>query len=123
MKLCISVLLLSVFGFASAIADENHEIIEKVMKEGLKGDESPATKVIEGTATDDEIKALAELIGTMKGTKAPVGEQEAYEDKVAKLIASIDAIAGGDKSTDAIDAFEEAQSCKPCHTPHKPKKE
>ena len=123
MKNTIAILLLSVFGLVTTgVADENHEIIEKVMKEGLKGEESPATKVIEGGATDDEIKALAELIGTLKGTKTPRGDQGEYEEKVATLIAAIDKVAGGDKSDDAIAAFEDAQSCKPCHSKHKPEK-
>lgn len=125
MKRVIALTLLAVFGLASAFAagDENHEIIEKVMKNGLKGEESPAAKVIEGAATDAEIKSLAELIGTLKGTKAPVGEQDSYDEKVTTLIAAINAIAGGDKSETAVKAFEEAQNCKPCHTLHKPKKE
>lgn len=125
MKSTIALTLLAVFGLASAFAadDENHEIIEKVMKNGLKGDESPAAKVVEGSASDADIKSLAELIGTLKGTKAPVGEQADYEKKVTALIAAIDAIAGGDKSETAVKAFEEAHSCKPCHSVHKPKKE
>lgn len=123
MKKSIAFLLTAVFGLvAISSADDNHEKIEKVMKEGLKGEDSPASKVIEGTATDAEIKALAELIGTLKGTTVELGEQAHYDKLVRKLIASIDKIADGDKSNRAIDAFEKAQSCKPCHSKHKPQK-
>ena len=76
-----------------AIADENHEIIEKVMKEGLKGDSSPMAKVLEGAATAEETTALAALVKTMSGTKAPVGDQADYEKKVAELIAAMEAVA------------------------------
>lgn len=111
--------LFAAFAMVS-FADDNHEIIEKVMKEGLKGETSPGKKLIEGTATDAEIKTLAELIGTLKGTKAPRGAQAAYDKKVDALIAAINTIAGGDKSDKAIGAFKKAQNCKSCHNDHKP---
>ena len=104
-----------------AIADENHEIIEKVMKEGLKGDSSPMAKVLEGAATAEETTALAALIKTMSGTKAPVGDQADYEKKVAELIAAMEAVAGGDKGEAAIGRLDKAQNCKACHSQHKPK--
>jgi hypothetical protein len=104
------------------VADENHEIIEKVMKEGLKGEESPLATVLEGSATKDEIASLAKLIKTMDGTKAPKGDQGEYDEKVAELIAAMDAVAGGDTGDKALGRLEEASNCKACHTPHKPKK-
>lgn len=104
-----------------AVADENHETIEKVMKEGLKGDTSPMAKVLDGSASAEETKALATLVQTMKGTKAPEGDQAAYETKVTELIAALDAVAGGDKGETAIGRLEKAQNCKACHSEHKPK--
>lgn len=103
-----------------ALADD-HEKIEKVMKEGLKGDTSPMAKVLDGAASDDETKELAKLVKTMSGTKAPQGEQSGYETKVNELIAALDAVAGGDKSEAAIGRLEKAQNCKACHSEHKPK--
>ena len=125
MKIVSVLSLVAVLGLVTVCVagDENHEIIEKVMKNGLKGDDSPAAKVIDGVATDEEIKSLAELIGTMKGTEPPKGDQADYTKKVDALIAAINAIAGGDKSNKAIDAFDEASNCKACHSDHKPKKE
>jgi hypothetical protein len=105
-----------------AYADENHEIIEKVMKEGLKGDDSPLTKVLDEEASAKEKKELAELIQTMKGTKAPVGDQSEYDEKVEELIAAMDAIAGGTDTPAAFERLDNASNCKACHTPHKPKK-
>jgi hypothetical protein len=112
----------ALFAFtAFAVADENHETIEKVMKEGLKGDSSPMAKVLDGAATAEETTALAALVKTMSGTKAPKGDQAGYEKKVAELIAAMDAVAGGDKGEAAIGRLDKAQNCKACHSEHKPK--
>lgn len=92
------------------------------MKEGMKGDSSPMAKVLDGAApTAEETTALAALVKTMNGTKAPVGDQAGYDKKVAELIAAMDAVAGGDKGEPAIGRLEKAQNCKACHSQHKPK--
>ncbi len=106
----------------AVVADENHEILEKVMKEGLKGDDSPLAKVLDGAASKSETKSLAKLIKTMEGTKAPKGDQAAYDAKVAELIAAMDAVAGGDTGEAALGRLDKAANCKACHTDHKPKK-
>lgn len=106
----------------AVIADENHETIEKVMEEGLKGDDSPLAKVLDGAASKKEITDLAALIKTMHGTKAPKGDQAAYEEKVTELIAAMDAVAGEEAGSKAIGRLEKAANCKACHTDHKPKK-
>lgn len=105
-----------------AVADENHETIEKVMKEGMKGDTSPLALVIDGKASADETKELTTLILTMKGTKAPRGEQADYDTKVTELIAAMEVVGGGDKGEEAISRLDKAANCKACHTDHKPKK-
>ena len=107
-------------------ADENHEIIEKVMKEALKGDESPLNKILgeaSEDATADEKKAFVELVATMKGTKAPVGDQAGYDEKVAALIAAAHAAIADDAGEAQIEALAKASNCKSCHGPHKPKKD
>lgn len=104
--------------FTGVRADD--EVIEKVMKEGMKGNTSPMAKTLEGKATDDEIKKLNELVGTLKGTKAPKGDQEAYTKKVTALIEAMGKVAGGDKGAEAIGALKTAQNCKACHKEHKP---
>jgi len=104
-----------------SVADENHETIEKVMKEGMKGDESPLALVLDGKASDEQTRELTALILTMKGTKAPVGEQSGYEAKVTELIAAMEAVGGGDKGDDAINRLDKASNCKACHSDHKPK--
>ncbi len=106
-----------------AFADENHDIIEKVMKEGLKGDDSLMAKVLDKKATAEETKSLNDLVKTLEGTKPARGEQEAYDTKVKALIDALAKVAEGDTSDGALDALDEAQSCKACHSEHKPKKE
>ena len=106
----------------AVFADENHEIIEKVMKEGLKGDESPLALVLNGQATAEDTANLDKLIKTMKGTHAPKGDQKAYDDKVGELIAAMEAVAKGDTGDAARKRLDEASNCKACHTDHKPKK-
>lgn len=119
-----SILTVIAITFAAvATADENHEIIEKVMKEGLKGKESPMAKLLEGDLDEKGTKELATLVQTMKGTKSPVGDQADYEEKVAELIAALDAVAAGKNGPDDIARLKTAQDCKACHKSHKPKDE
>ncbi len=110
-------------GGTLTLADENHEIIEKVMKEGMKGDDSPLAKVLDGDSSEKATAHLAKLVQTMNGTKAPKGDQSDYDEKVAELIAAMDAIAAGKNSPKDIARLDEASDCKACHGDHKPKKE
>ena len=111
------------FAIPASHADENHDIIAKVMKEGLKGDDSPLEKVLGGSATDEEKTEFAELMATMKGTKTPKGDQAAYDEKVEALIKAAHAAVVKDAPPAALDALETAANCKACHKDHKPKKE
>lgn len=114
-----AIVVLGMASFAHA-GDENHEIIEKVMKEGLKGDESPFGKIKEGTATAEDYSTLYELSRTLRGTEAPVGEQEGYDAKVEALITATGALAYAGESPERIAAVKEASNCKACHSEHKP---
>lgn len=119
----LAAVLASFAAVTLAGADENHEIIEKVMKEGMKGDDSPMAKVIDGNSSATDNEALAKLIDTLKGTKAPRGDQAGFEKKVGELIAAMNAVAGGDTNAKALERLKEAANCKACHSEHKPKKE
>jgi hypothetical protein len=119
----ITAAIAAVSAITFAADDENHEIIEKVMKEGMKGDDSPYAKAKAGDLSKDDAAAFAKLVGTLKGTKAPVGEQSDFDKKVAALIASADAVAGGDTGEKALGSLKEAGNCKSCHSDHKPKKD
>ena len=121
MKLKSFLTVVIVAGLSSfALADENHEIIEKVMKKGLKGKTSPLAKVIGGEASEEETKDLFELVKTLEGTKAAKGDQKAYDEKVGKLISDLEKVAGGDTGDKAIAALKKSSNCKACHKEHKP---
>jgi hypothetical protein len=109
-----------VMGGMSVYADD--KIVSKVMKEGFKGDDSPLAKVLEGEASAQDAKGLAKMMHKIDGIEAPKGDQDAYAEKVAELLAAMDAVAGGDTSPKSLDRLDDASSCKACHDPHKPKK-
>ena len=109
----------------AAVADENHEIIEKVMKEGLKNPKDgagPMKNLLEGSLSKDDTKALVELVKTLSGTKAPTGDQSDFDKKVEEMIEALGVVADGDTSEKAITRLKDAQNCKACHSDHKPKK-
>ncbi len=109
------------FGVAGfALADEHDEVISKVMKEGMKGKTSTLKAVIAGTASEEETAGFVALVGTLEGTKAPMGDQAAYTEKIGALIAATNAVGGGDRSEAAISALKKASNCKACHSDHKP---
>lgn len=99
---------------------ENHETIEKVMKEGLKGETSYFGKVKEGTAEASDYTALYELVRTMRGTTAPVGEQGDYDQKIEALIMAAGATAYTTPTDATIASLKDAANCKACHDSHKP---
>jgi hypothetical protein len=101
-----------------AISDD--EVISKVMKEGFKGDTSPIKAVLAATATPEATAELAALAKTLEGTKAPRGDQAAYDAKTKEVIEALAAVAGGDKGEAAIARLKEATNCKACHNDHKP---
>jgi hypothetical protein len=101
-----------------AISDD--EVISKVMKEGFKGDTSTIKAVIAGTATPEATTEFLALVKTLEGTKAPVGDQAAYEAKTKEVIEALTAVAGGDKAEAAVARLKEATNCKACHNDHKP---
>ncbi len=117
--LCFVGLSLAIGG-VSVSADD--KIVSTVMKEGFKGDDSPLAKVLDGEASAQEIKDLAKMMHKMDGIEAPRGDQDAYAEKIAELLAAMDAVAGGDTGPKALDRLDDASSCKACHDPHKPKK-
>ena len=77
-------------------------------------------EVLEGRASDDELKTLVTLVGMMEGTKAPKGDQKGYDKLVSEFIAATNKVGGGDKSPEALKALKDTSNCKKCHNPHKP---
>ena len=91
------------------------------MKKGLKGKESLLSKILDGKGSKEDAENLFSLVEMLEGTKAPVGDQKAFEAKVSGLIAAAKKVAEGDTGNKAIEALDEASNCKACHKDHKPK--
>jgi len=117
--LTLAVVLASGLGLAHA-GDDEHETLEKVMKEGLKGETSYFGKIKEGTASEEDYAALYELVRLMRGTKAPVGDQAAYDAKVEELIFAAGATTYAVPTEMTLETLKTAANCKACHNDHKP---
>ncbi len=99
-------------------AHDDHELLEKAMKEGHKGKTSIVAKIKDGTATNDEIKKLQGWYQAMTKMKPPKGDVGAWKKKTTQLANLTGRLAKGDDKAKA--AFGKAVNCKACHTDHKP---
>lgn len=110
--------LLLAASLAFAATDDNP--IKKAMQfahKAPKGEKKLNEKVVEGTASEDDIKKSLELYKAMVDTKPPKGEQDAYKEKVAKLITATEEVIA--KKPEAIAHYKDAVNCKACHSEHK----
>ena len=100
---------------------KDDEIISSVMKlcnKAPKGTPKLAEKVADGSASEEETKKLIDSYKTLKGTKPPKGEADAWDKKITTLLVAVDALEK--KEAGAGAKFKEANACKSCHTDHKP---
>jgi hypothetical protein len=91
--------------------------MQKVHK-APKTEKKLSDKIIEGTATDEEKQVALALYKAMADAKAPKGDNAAFKDKVAKLIAATEEVVAN--KPDAVAHYKQAANCKACHTDHKP---
>lgn len=101
---------------------EGDETIEKVMKvccKAPKGTPKLAEKVVDGSASEEETKKLIASYRTLKGTKPPQGELADWNKRIDALMVAVDALEK--KEAGAAEKFDDANSCKSCHTAHRPK--
>ena len=108
---------LAVTAFA---ADEEFKPIEDAMKfahKAPKGTPKVSDKIIDGTASEVDLKKTLDLYKEMADTKPPKGDAAAFKDKVAKLILATEDVAA--KKEGAGAAYKEAVNCKACHSDHK----
>jgi len=82
-----------------------------------KGEKKISEKIIEGTASEEEIKKTLELYKAALDEKPPKGEQAAYKEKMTKLIAATEDVAA--KKDGAAAEYKTAVNCKACHNDHK----
>src|SRR4051812_49012448 len=110
----------SVFSWNLAVAGDEYEPIEKAMKfahKAPKGEKKVSDRIIDGTASDDEVKKTLELYKAMVDTKPPKGEQADYKAKVQKVIAATEDVVA--KKPNASAEYKSAVNCKACHSEHK----
>jgi len=100
-----------------AFAAEESNPIKDAMKyahKAPKGEKKVSDRIIDGTASDEELKKTLELYKAMDDAKPPKGDQAAFKEKVDKLIAATQEVI--DKKPDAAAHYKEAVNCKACHS-------
>ena len=100
-------------------ADDNP--VKKAMQyahKAPKGEQKIGEKIVEGTATEAEVKATLEAYKAMLDCKPARGEQAAFKEKVAKLIGATEEVLA--KKEGAAAHYKTAVDCKACHSEHKP---
>jgi len=107
--------LASSFAFAE---DPNPiELAMKFAHKAPKGEKKLNEKIVEGTASDDDVKKSLDLYKAMVDTKPPKGEAADFKVKVVKLIAATEDVVA--KKPDAVAHYKDAVNCKACHSEHK----
>ena len=91
--------------------------IEDVMKDAMKGETSLYKKVATGKGNQTDADKLLSYLKGLEGTKAPKGEQAAYDDKVSKLVKASEGVAK--KEPGALLKLQTAGNCKACHSAHR----
>lgn len=82
-----------------------------------KGEKKISEKIVDGTASDEEVKRTLELYKAMVDCKPPKGDQAAFKEKVVKLISATEDVIA--KKPDAAAGYKTAANCKACHSDHK----
>lgn len=106
---------------SAGTAKADNEVIEKIMKEGFKapkGTPKLVEKVIDGKASDEEIKKLLELVKQLPAEKPPRGEESDWKEKTEALLKAAELCESKDPEGPA--KLKEASNCKACHRDHKP---
>ena len=109
-----------VLGVSAVLAATDDNPIKQAMKfahKAPKGEKKLCEKISDGTASDGDVKKTLELYKAMADTKPPKGDQAAFKEKVAKLIAATEGVVA--KKPGAGAGYKEAANCKACHGDHK----
>jgi hypothetical protein len=104
----------------SLVFAEETNAIKDAMKYAHKapqGEKKINEKIVDGTATDAEVAKTLELYKAIGDTKPPKGDQAAFKEKMAKLIAATEEVVA--KKPDGPAHYKEAVNCKACHSEHK----
>jgi hypothetical protein len=112
-KSTASILLALVFTASLATAVE----IEDVMKNAMKGESSLYKNVATGKGSQSDADKLLGYLKGLQGTKAPKGEQSAYDGKVSKLVKASEGVSK--KEPGSLQKLQTAGNCKACHSAHR----
>lgn len=82
-----------------------------------KGEKKICEKIVEGTASDEELKKTVEAYKAAVDCKPPKGDAAAFKEKFGKLLAAAEAAAA--KKAGASADYKTAVNCKACHSEHK----
>lgn len=107
---------------ASSFAASNKVISEamKTYHKAPQGTEPVAKKVLNGTASDQEVADLLKSYQTIAKEEPPQGEKAAWDKKTAAVIDALTLISKKDPKGST--AYKLAINCKACHTDHRPAK-
>jgi hypothetical protein len=90
------------------------DVMQKAHKGGL------TKKVAKGEASAEEKQQLLELYQALAASKPPRGDEEAFKQKAAELVAAAqDAVDGKEGAADKLNAI--FMKCMGCHSAHKGK--
>ena len=110
--------------FALAItatfAQAESKVIETVMKESMKGDNSLYKKVALGKGSDADAAKLLAYVKQLRAEKPPKGDDASWKSKTAALVKATQDVV--DKKPEAHLVLQKAGNCKACHSEHKPAK-
>lgn len=118
-RLLLPVALILATSFAFAEEDNAIKQAMKFAHKAPKGEKKLCEKIVDGTADEADVKKTLGLYKAMLDVKPPEGDQAAYKEKTAKLIAATEEVIA--KKPDAGAHYKEAANCKACHSDHKPK--
>lgn len=113
----LTALLLASFTTSVALAEEAIEASMKYTHKAPQGQKKVSDKILDGTASEEELTKTLELYKVAVNAKPPKGEQAAYHEKFVKLIAATEDVVA--KKEGATAAYKAAVNCKACHSEHK----
>jgi hypothetical protein len=117
----LTVAVIAAVATSMALAEETNPIKDamKFAHKAPQGEKKLNEKVIDGTASEADVKKSLDLYKAMVDTKPPKGDQAGFKEKVEKLIVATQEVV--DKKPDAVAHYKDAVNCKACHSEYKGK--
>ena len=124
----LTVMTVTALTMAAAVAEEDKGTISEGDKEPIKsamqfahkapkGEKKLSQKIIEGNATDEELKKALRFYRGMVDSKPPKGDPAEFKARVIKLVTALEGVV--EKKPKSMALYKEAVNCKACHSEHK----